>query len=229
MLGRNHAVYAAAAWMGAYPMVAERVGIVDASDPVILITTTIVAAGAGVLPDLDHPDSRVSNVYGPLSWIMSKVINSASGGHRVGTHTLLCAVLVGLATWSVRLWPEPYGAATAAVACGFCATIGLALVGPSLGLRMPAVADLALGAAVGLFVWFQYDKLVGGLWVLAAGGVIVHVLCDAVTKGGVPLLLPFTRRHFKLGLFRVGGTGEMIAGALGILGLGAAIFNTLTY
>ena len=224
MLGKNHALYAGTIWMGAYPLIAEPLGIVDYTDVTVLAATTVIAAGAGVLPDLDHPDARPSRHFGILSKMLAKGINSASGGHRVGTHTLMCAALMGLLTWVVTRVPEPYNMIAAAIACGFCASVGLALVGPSMGFRMSPVADVVIGLGTGAWTWFQFDRISSALWAIAAGGVLVHILCDAVTKGGVPFFMPFTRKRFALGLFRVGGIGESIASIVGFLGLGAACY-----
>ena len=227
MLGRNHALYAATVWLGAYPLIAEPIGFANPESFSMLAITTVVAAGAGVLPDLDHPDARPSRHFGPLSRIMARTINSASGGHRVGTHSLACAVLVGLLAYAAHLFPDYGGRYLAVVACGFCASVGLALVGPSIGLRVPTVADLAVGVGVGWWVWANFDAVSPGLWALAGGGVLIHILCDAVTKGGVPFFLPLSRKRFALGLFRVGGPGETAAAVIGVAGFAVAVWNAI--
>ena len=222
VLGRNHALYAATVWLGAYPLSSTYLGMADPGAVDTIAVTTVVAAGAGVLPDLDHPDSNVARHYGPLSRVMSKTINSATGGHRVGTHSIACAVVVGTLAWLCALFPEYGGRHLAVVSCTFCASIGLALLRPSLNLKLRKELIPLIGFGVGWWTWVRFDEISSALWALAAGGVIVHILCDAVTKGGVPLLLPFSKRRFALGLFKVGGVGEKIATAVGILGLIAA-------
>ena len=224
MLGRNHALYAAAAWLAAYPSIAPYAGIEDASSLAVLGVTTAVAAGAGVVPDLDHPDALASRHFGPLSVMMAKTINSASGGHRVGTHSLLCAALLGAVAFAAQ-YSDSWGRVLAVISCGFCASVGLALVGPSLGFRIPTSADIFVGAGVGWWVWAFFPAISGALWVLAAGGVVVHCLCDALTKGGVPFFFPFSKKKYGLGLFRVGGAGEAVASLFGMVGLFAAVWN----
>ena len=293
MLGKNHALYAAASWVAAWPVL----GYIPVSDPVdtsslpLFAVTTGIAAGAGVIPDLDHPDSRASTHFGVLSKWVARGINEASGGHRHGTHSILCAVVIGLlsaitgmffeflyialaaislallaaairgrkarrrrtftekakrvsrrtlcALLSVGvaglgitafLWPEHTAKSLAIAACGFCCSVGVALIGPSFGYKAPTLVVLAMAVLPGLYIWHNFDKIAPTLWILAAGGVIVHILCDAVTKGGVPFLWPFNKNRYGLGIFVVGGSGEKIASMLGIASLIAltwlAIQNT---
>ena len=39
-------------------------------------------------------------------------------------------------------------------------------------------------------------------------GILSHLLLDALTVTGVPLLYPFSRKMFRIGRFRTGSTGE---------------------
>ena len=227
MLGRNHALYAATSWLAAYPFIAEPIGIDPAHSWSVLGVTTAVAAGAGVVPDLDHPDARPSKHFGPITWIISKAVNSASGGHRLGTHSLLFAVLWGGFAYAAQFWPVGWGRIAAAIVCGLCGSMGLALVGPSLGFRVPATMDILSGLGIGFWVWNYFSAISGALWVLAAGGVIVHIACDMVTKAGVPILFPFTKRRFGLPIFKVGGKGENIVSVLGILAFGVSCWRIL--
>lgn len=223
MLGRNHAVYAAAGWTAAWPHLGWTGA--DLSDPALLAVTAGIAAGAGVVPDLDHPDSRATRHFGLLSRVVAKGLESASGGHRWGTHSLLFAVLLAAATYSSRWLPYSIGLWAAVLCCSFCCSVGAALIGPSLGFRMPWPVSAAALICPGWYVWAHYDRVAPVLWLIAAGGVVVHVVCDAVTKGGVPVLWPFTRARFKLGLFRVGGAGERVAGIAGIAALAWAAWT----
>ena len=229
MLGKNHAVYAAAAWLGGYPLVAEYSGIENAADIPTIAVTTLIAAGAGVVPDLDHPDARPSTHFGILSRILAKGINSASGGHRHGTHSILCAAVLGAIAYATQYSPEGVGRWAAVVTCGFCASVGLALVGPSLGFNRTKSSSLLVGAGVGWWTYTYFTSVAPALWILAAGGVLVHIACDGVTKGGVPVFWPFTKKRFALGLFRVGGPGETIATVIGMSALAVATWNVAVY
>jgi len=43
------------------------------------------------------------------------------------------------------------------------------------------------------------------------GGILSHLVLDMLTKSGVPLLYPFTKRDFSFAPFETGGVGEYIA------------------
>lgn len=226
MLGRNHAGWAAAAWVLAWPHLDQIPGngSLDTSDIGLLAATGVVAAGSGVIPDLDHPDARPSRQFGLLSRLVAKTVAAGADGHRAGTHTLAFAAAVGLIGWLAAILPV-YGRLPSVLWCGFCASVGLALVGPSINLRVHPLAEVAAAAGVGMYVWHFFDRVAPLLWLLAAGGVVVHILCDVVTKGGVPVFRPFSRRRFCLRLFRVGGTGEALAGLLGYGLLAFGVFD----
>ena len=229
VLGKNHAVYAAAAWVGAWPFTWYLPGVSEevVNDFGLLTITTAVAAGAGVIPDLDHPDARPSKHFGICTRLVSRALNSASGGHRFGTHSFLFAALLGVISWLAWLFPDEFGRLAASIACAFCASVGLTLAGPSLGIRIPSAVSVASAVIPAWYAWVYFDRISPFLWVLAAGGVIVHIACDAVTKGGVPLFWPFTKKRFMLGLFRVGGRGESVAGVIGVLGFGAGVWHVI--
>ena len=335
MMGKNHATYAAAAWCAAWPAWDYVPSLnVDTSDLSLFVVSTAVAAGAGVIPDLDHPDARVSRHFGVLSKWVAKGLNEASGGHRHGTHsfvfaalltvgvlllsvwpTVFAAVLCGvgslasavlrhihygtsrskmvtrialgflfaagvfwisnlvlsyftlgvccfLALWcwgdigmaarnparekristftkvmvpvaasalvgALLVWPSEVSVGSAAIACGFCCSVGVTLVGPSLGFRIPFIVGLACAVVPAWYVWEHHEALVPLLPVLAGGGVLIHVACDSVTKGGVPIFWPFNKGWYALNWFAVGGKGESIASVIGVLGLGVAVFQAI--
>lgn len=214
MLGRNHCMYAAAGWAAAWPA-AELLGA-DTSDGTLLLVSTGVAAGAGVIPDLDHPDARPSKHFGLVSKAVSKALASASGGHRLGTHSFLFAAVLAAATYATGFLPDVWARGLTALACSFCASCGVALIGPSLGFRVPPAAALASAVGPAWYAWEHYATLRPLLPAVAAYGVLIHIACDMVTKGGVPVFWPFSRRRFALGLFRVGGPGEAVATAVGV-------------
>ena len=55
----------------------------------------LLTAGAGTLPDIDHPDSTISREFGFLTQAFAWLVDRLSGGHRHGTHSL-----VGIAVFS---------------------------------------------------------------------------------------------------------------------------------
>src|ERR1041384_8301855 len=77
----------------------------------------VLATGAALLPDLDHPSSTISRTFGPISAGASALINTISsfvyrttrtrkdsnrdGGHRGLTHTLVFALAAAIGTTAV--------------------------------------------------------------------------------------------------------------------------------
>lgn len=229
MLGKNHAVWAAALWATAWPFVDRLPTMeeVDTNDLGLFAVTLGVAAGSGVIPDLDHPDAKPSKHFGMLSGIASWALNKGSGGHRFGTHSIFFAVLVGVLSYLAQLWPTGLGGWAAVIACAFCGSVGLTLVGPSLGLCVHPGVSFAAAAIPAWYVWNNMSEIGPLLWLLASGGVLTHILCDAVTKGGVPIFWPCKWR-LKLNWFRVGGPGEQVAGVFGVIALGYGLWTTAT-
>ena len=214
MLGRNHALWGLAGWAAAWPTLAAEPVASALNSPDDLGTfalTGLIAGGASVLPDLDHPDARPSRHFGPLTRLIARGVHNAAGGHRMATHSLVFAVGLAVLAAAAAMVPGNAGRWAAAVMCGTCCSMGLALIGPSLGLRIPSTVDLIAAVAAGWWAWHAFGDIRWLLPVIAAYGVLAHIACDIVTKGGVPVLWPFTRRRFALSLFRVGGPGEQVA------------------
>src|SRR6201996_3065979 len=81
MLGRDHALSGAVVFAALAPPL--HVSLAHLAAGVVL------SAGAGVLPDIDHPDSTISRSFGFLTEWFAWVVDRLSGGHRHGTHSLL--------------------------------------------------------------------------------------------------------------------------------------------
>jgi membrane-bound metal-dependent hydrolase YbcI (DUF457 family) len=87
MLGRDHALSGALAFAALGPSLH-----VTGSH---LAAGVLLTAGAGTLPDIDHPDSTISREFGFLTQAFAWLVDRLSGGHRHGTHSL-----VGIAVFS---------------------------------------------------------------------------------------------------------------------------------
>src|SRR5699024_2851398 len=81
-------------------------GVLDLTGPEVL-AGTVVAAGAALLPDIDHSSATIARSAGAVSKLASSAISSAAG-HRGATHTLLAVagftlagVLVTKVDWAV--------------------------------------------------------------------------------------------------------------------------------
>lgn len=209
MMGKNHATSAAVAWLLFGGGAAAAAGTVD-MDPATFALGTLVAAGAGVAPDVDHPDSRASKAFGPVGQVAAAGIGAAAGGHRQRTHTLLFVIAMTAVThWAVGAsgpWP-------ATIVVALCVTLGIGLIGPSVGLPGAAgAAGLVLGAAAG---WLVHSGTVdAGGWITAAVavGLCSHIVGDMMTPEGVKLLWPASSARLGLPVFTTGGLIERVVG-----------------
>jgi Txe/YoeB family toxin of toxin-antitoxin system len=191
MLGRDHALSGALVFAALGPSL-------HVTGP-HLVTGVAIAAGAGVLPDLDHPDSTIAQTFGFLTEAFAWVVRRISGGHRHGTHAL-----VGIAVFTAG-----------AVAAGWYQLSGR-LVGHAVFSwhMLPAALYLALlysAALRALHIGGHHGDLLGigaavitcytradlalvpvGHWhvpllALAIGlGTAAHIAGDELTHGGCP-------------------------------------------
>jgi membrane-bound metal-dependent hydrolase YbcI (DUF457 family) len=205
----GHALSGVAVWLGGWAVAQQHLGADPQPDT--LIFGAIVTAGGALLPDLDHPNSRVSKCAGPISWTLNKLLagigeiaytvtrrpadKRRDGGHRTISHTLLFAVLISwLATWCGQRW----GSWTALVLVAGLGALGLEAALDALPVTrklevplLPALAGAALLLVDGSAWWLG----------LAVGvGCFVHCLGDCVTESSCPWLWPLplpagTDRH----------------------------------
>lgn len=97
MMGRAHALSGIAFSLAPAAAIPAAVGY--GVLPSMAVFLAAVCGGAAVLPDIDHPDASVSKTFGPATWVLSKVVNGVSGGHRNGTHSALGCALLALAAF----------------------------------------------------------------------------------------------------------------------------------
>lgn len=92
VMGRTHAASGAAVHLVVVPFLGS-VGVPP--DPLSVLAGALAAAGAAMLPDLDHPQASISRSLGPVTYLMARAVAAVSGGHRQATHSLL-GLLVGV-------------------------------------------------------------------------------------------------------------------------------------
>ena len=205
MLGRDHALSGAAA----FAALAPSLHVTSAH----LAAGVVLAAGAGVLPDIDHPDSTISQSFGFLTEWFAWMVDRLSGGHRHGTHSL-----VGIAVFTAAA----YGAGAFQLSEPRAASGHIALSWHIV----PAAVILALlysSALRALHVGGHYGDLVGiaaalvtcltgadlarlsvGSWhvpmlaAVTALGCAAHIAGDELTHGGCPLFWPASMHEFHL-------------------------------
>lgn len=217
MLGRDHALLGAAAYLGAAPAIVSAAHMAPYS-PVQLAVGAATCAGFALLPDIDEPGSTVSRKLGPISEAIAVVTKRLAGGHRQGTHSLL---FVGLTFLGVHY------ALHSKIALGiivFCAlALSLRMILP-LGIGRSGLIPLALIAGATWYVIHSNDV---GAWFpyACAAGVFLHLVGDFLTVEGVPFFwFPFVRpmKKIRLSIPLLGHTASMRESIVGFL-LGLAI------
>lgn len=211
-MGRAHALSGAAAWMVGAPLLSHTTGWFTL-DTATWLTGAVVTAGAALAPDLDHPGaSSASNSLKPVTSVLSQAVSVVSFGHRKLTHSLLgtaiFAALMLLATGPFAPWGVVVVAflltAFAVKAVGLPKVLGMLPI-PFAGTVVTVVAGAAMAwvtvdVSNGDYAWFLYAT---------ACGFFIHILGDAITIMGVPLLWPLPK-DFRLAPLRAGGTVEMM-------------------
>jgi len=158
-----------------------------------LLAGTIVAAGAALLPDLDHPESTVAHTLGPVSAGLSRGVSLLAGGHRQATHSIAFAVAAGLVTHFLAVWSD-VAALLVFWAMAALAIKALHLTPPRMSSGKKAVFTAGLAT---LLAWLVNQYMPGDWWWLgwAVGlGAFLHLVGDGCTPGGVPLLWPWRKR-----------------------------------
>ena len=198
-LGRTHALMAGAAYAAACEF------IWHPSLP-YLATGTAIAAGAGVLPDLDTVGSCVARSFGWASELLAGIVRRVSGGHREYTHTgvgdVICALI---AVAAIALEPFHFHVHAGPVYREL--SYGRLLLGAYLALLFSAGMKalrlfhdtgrelLAVAAAVAM-AWSGWDAH-GIAWAILLGTAI-HAAGDGLTKHGVRYFAPFSQREYHL-------------------------------
>jgi membrane-bound metal-dependent hydrolase YbcI (DUF457 family) len=207
----------------------------------------VIAAGAALVPDVDHPGSTAARSLGPVTRVVARIVSYVSDavrdstcgccatdgthGHRTLTHTLVFAVLVGVGVCAAGWrWGATAGEVTVGVGAGL-AVLGL------LARRGVWVTAALTGAAAGVAVRLL-DAGDGWWWlgIPAGWGVLAHAIGDGLTRAGVPLLWPLRIRGCRwrdLGpprwlRFRTGGAVEAVLSWLMVAGGVAAGWALLT-
>src|SRR3984957_3885242 len=98
MLGRDHALSGAVVFAALAPSLHVTVAHLAAG--------VVLTAGAGVLPDIDHPDSTISRSFGFLTEWFAWLVDRVSGGHRHGTHSLVGIAVFTATAWAANAWRD---------------------------------------------------------------------------------------------------------------------------
>lgn len=202
MLGRDHALSGALAFTAAAPLL-HVTGL-------HLAAGAVLAAGAGVLPDIDEPGSTIARTFGFLTGAFAWIVHGISGGHRKGTHSVLGIALLTAGAWAAGSWQAGVPVAGGHPRLSWHlvpAGLILALLFASafralhIGGHHGDAAGCALAALV---IWKGWDltlvtsRQIPLLAVCVAVGMLAHVAGDMCTHDGCPLAYPFSRHEFGL-------------------------------
>jgi membrane-bound metal-dependent hydrolase YbcI (DUF457 family) len=206
MLGRDHALSGAVA----FAALATSLHVTES----YLAAGVVLTAGAGVLPDIDHPDSTIARSFGFLTEWFAWVVNRLSGGHRHGTHSLLGIAVFTAGAYGAGLFQLSGSKTMASGHLAFSwhivpAILVLALLYSSAlrALRIGGHYSDLLGIAAALATCFtgaDLTQLTVGSWhvpLLAAAtglGCAAHIAGDELTHGGCPVFWPVSMHEFHL-------------------------------
>ena len=199
----------AAVWVGVSAATPISVALVPGVDTkTAVLFGAVIAAGAALTPDLDHPNGTIAHSLPPVTKALAHGVSAVSGGHRNGTHSLLAALIVPLLVvlsfagfWHGELFSHPfgYGVALFTIIFGAFASKALKVSIGSLGAWPSAIV---LGVAAGFLIPN------GASWLPWAVGIgyVVHLLGDFITKEGIPFFYPFSKKRYSLPLLGTAGS-----------------------
>ena len=246
-MGAHHAITGAAAWVAITASAPYLTTGIDPLGPVGVFTGTLVCAGAALLPDIDHPNSTISHSIPGVGSAFAKVVETTSGGHRHGVHSLLAAGVALAGSLLVNLIvvrTAHFGAIQIGAGLSTMALIAFALKALKLtrgGFLLPWFVGALVAA--GILLWSPQQ--IAWLPIAVTVGFVVHLLGDGLTVEGVPFLWPWIpkpprwwgdapilgsiwKRNGYMSLPILGRTGSVQEWLL-CVAVSVYVFYTLTY
>ncbi|WP_347057738.1 metal-dependent hydrolase [Blastococcus sp. HT6-30] len=203
MLGHSHALSGLAAGAATLPWAPAQGAVGQAA-------WVAAVGGMAMLPDLDHRDSTVSDMWGPVTDVPAGAIGALAGGHRWGTHDAILA-------------PLAFGALAVLASGAFWSSLLLLALAIGLALRalhfvIPGRTETTILGNLLLSwggAWLVLDHTTTPSWLpwAVAAGVLTHIAGDAITTAGVPVPLLWLVRRKRLALspIRTGAAVEKVA------------------
>lgn len=216
-MGKSHAITGAAGWLAGWGWAATA-GLTDPGVDVLTVGT-MLCTGAALLPDLDHPNSRLAHSGGLITYGFAKFtgwlgarIHAATkldadrpdkDGHRTITHTIVFALLAGtivtgLCQLDIAAGPFTVGRLIAALLVLAFTGLGAAAVRSAWGGKRRKVKafgrrwhkSTALSWTLAVATFIVVPP--GAWWIgLAIGaGCVIHCLGDVITESGCPVFWP---------------------------------------
>lgn len=220
MMARHHATLGALAVLGGcalfhLPLASE-------------LALSGCTVGAALGPDIDEPGSTIAHLLEPITGVVAWFTKKLAGGHRMGTHSILAALVAGGGTYLCeQVSFGPGRPSLAIVPLAICLALAIRVLLPRL-FRPGHIMAIIIGSALAWLAWhhgmdFAYLPLaVGAGWLL-------HLLGDVLTTGGTPLFWPVTKRHYHWAILHNTDSGrERVLGAVmfcGVMLLAWAVFG----
>lgn len=175
-------------------------GILDHAPLPVRLLVIPIAGGSALLPDIDHPSSRVARSLGIVTRLIAKAVDALSvtvyhatrtdrdvanrhSGHRLLTHTVPGCAIAGAVTWLAVVSHPVAGTVVLALLCGLLAQ----------GFRAIGVGFTLVSAVVAYLVLSHYSSWSWVFPCIVTLGAFVHILGDWSTVSGVPLWWPLIR------------------------------------
>ena len=166
----------------------------------------VLATGAALLPDLDHPSSTVSRTFGTISQGVSHGISAVShgvyrltrtrrdanreGGHRGLTHTIIFALIAAVITTAIVQSSQQWALPALMFVFSGLAVRGILHQWDSKSDAL-VITLTSAGVTVLCLVWTEQTSAnAAACGVAVAIGCVAHYLGDAITEQGCPMLWP---------------------------------------
>src|SRR5258706_12828897 len=229
--GPTHAMSGLLAWSAVTALATDHA--IGQLSPRAWVVGAVLAIGAALLPDLDHPESTVSSTFGSIRQGISSGMNALShgvyrltrtkrdsnrdGGHRGLTHTLVFAIIAAVITTAIvqtsQKWAMPV------LMFVFCALAVRGIMHKWSSRHDALMITLTSGGLTALcLLWTDQTSANAAACGVAVGiGCIAHYIGDAITEQGCPMLWPiplggktwFPVAPPKIMRMRTGGRVEM--------------------
>lgn len=184
MMGRSHLMLGAAGYLAFETLAPEVLPFAGQLDTAQLAAGTLIAAGAAMLPDLDHPQATLARSLPPVSNALSHFVHTIAGGHRKGTHTIWAWLGFSALSW-FALTQIHAGPLIGLIFAIFCSLLMFQVLTEAHGLVSLILACMIGGAAV-LAAGPDFGWMVEAIFI----GYFLHLVGDVVTTEGIPPFWP---------------------------------------
>lgn len=204
MKGHTHSLSAGAAWVAVTSTSTAALGIAPQESAVVIVGS-LLCAGGGMWPDIDHQDGTIAWSLPPISRWLCRGVGAISGGHRHATHSLFGVAVTAAIGFGMSLLVIDVHGRSIAIGGGIMALLLTAFAVKVFGIGSGVASKKSLLGGVlssplgpwiialttaGLATWFMGYRWTWLTLALTLGA-LVHCIGDALTVEGVPWLWPF--------------------------------------